>query len=113
MTSALDQAATDMMALRTNPVVLEAARRVHPTWVAANGHRNDPGVDGLAREIAQCVASLRYLRAQDTTRERPYAAGHGIIVTEGFGVEGFTVAVVAADVAEMRLDMAAQHPEAF
>lgn len=90
--------------LGVHPHILDVARRVHPTWLAAHGSKADRGVDSLAMEIGQCVAALRHFSNEDAHTERRVAAGHGILVTRGRGIIGYSVAVIAGELFDLALE---------
>jgi len=92
--------------LDSNPHIIELARRVHPTWVAANGHMNDLGVEKLTREIAQCIAAIEHAREEGEDMRLRYVIGHGIVVTAGgLAEENYRVAVVAGEAFGLRMQM--------
>jgi hypothetical protein len=99
-----DKIRREMIELGTHPHVLEVARRVHPTWVAANGNKNDRGVEDLSREIGQCLAAAHHAEETGLDISRMTFIGHGIIVQRGPGIHGFSVAVIAGEVFDLHLE---------
>lgn len=92
--------------LPTNPHIIDLARRVHPTWVAANGHMNDLGIEHLTHEIAQCIAAIEHGREQGEDMRLRYVIGHGIVVTgSGMTEENYRVAVVAGEAFRLRMEL--------
>lgn len=88
--------------LGRHPHVLDAARRLHPVWVAARGRMADRGVEPLAEEIARCIAAAYH--AEDEKQLSDVFVGHGLIVIRGPGIDGFSVAVIAAEVFNLKLE---------
>lgn len=96
----------EMTDLGTNPQILDLARRVHPTWVSAHGHEKDLGVEGLAREIGQCIAAINYGIEQGENPFMRYVSGPGIVVTCSGLVPGrYQVCVVAGEVFRDRITL--------
>jgi hypothetical protein len=105
-----DKVKRELMELGTHPHVMEVARRVHPVWVAANGHRADQGVEHLAREIGQCIAAAHYAEEEGKDISRSTYVGHGIVVIRGPGIHGFSVAVIAGEVFDLSLEFVPTDP---
>lgn len=92
--------------LPSHPHILDLARRVHPTWLVAHGHKDDRGIEELAREIANCISAIEYGREQGEDMSRRFVMGSGIIVTgSGLALENYQVAVVAGEAFGMRIQM--------
>lgn len=85
--------------LPKDPHVLDIARRVHPTWLSAHGHKDDFGVEHLAQEIGQCVAALM------AKPDQQVASGGGIQVIgiQHGSFKQFMVCVIAGTVVDMRM----------
>lgn len=94
----------ELLNLGTNEHILAVARRVHPTWIAAHGHIGDRGVADLAREIGQCVAAFHHLQDRGEDWTKRYVIGPGFVVVRGPGIQGFSVAVLAGEVFDIRLE---------
>lgn len=92
--------------LPTHPHILDLARRVHPIWVFAHGHKDDRGVELLAREIAHCIIAIQWGRERGEDMSRRYVIGPGIIVTgSGLAPENYQIAVLAGEAFAIRIEM--------
>lgn len=99
-----EQARRELIELGTHKHILAVARQVYPTWIAAHGNMRAMTVEDLAREIGQCVAVFRNVINVEGEADRRYIIGPGFIVVRGPGIDGFSVAVLAGEVFDLRLE---------